>query len=305
MKKKLIVFWSILLVVFLTLFMMPTSIFADTSPSTGIWVNIDDPTGTPSTWNVHVDAYAFNGNGNDCVISVDGNSTTQLITSDDWAYTFDVSGLSAGDYQARVAVMSGVEVLSEITWNFTLFDHTQGITVSADGQTVTWSATDVVSGNKWASLGVSRILPDYHNYDDLLIWIADNPWSFTKTYDLPEGEYIAWLSIQGNDTNIEWTIVDGARTAIKQVEKPWVRDHPMTCYQVWVNENNQFEMVFWWPYKNNNWVRIYNMSGNLVYETNMSLNNPHIVVDLPDGMYTVKTFHDQPEPLQVFVIGKP
>lgn len=31
----------------------------------------------------------------------------------------------------------------------------------------------------------------------------------------------------------------------------------------------------------------------------------NLIVDLPDGMYTVKTFHDQPEPIQIFVIGKP
>jgi len=32
--------------------------------------------------------------------------------------------------------------------------------------------------------------------------------------------------------------------------------------------------------------------------------DPNLIVDLPDGFYTVKTFHDQ-ELLQEFLIGKP
>ena len=89
-------------------------------------------------------------------------------------------------------------------------------------------------------------------------------------------------------------------------EPAWVRPMPMTCWQVWINKNNNFQFVFWYPYKDNNWVRIYDMEGNMVYEVDISLNNPHILVDLPDGMYTVKTFNDDPEtPLQEFIIGKP
>ena len=53
------------------------------------------------------------------------------------------------------------------------------------------------------------------------------------------------------------------------------------------------------------WVRIYDMTGNMVHEMDMPYDNPNIIVDLPDGMYTVKTFHDQAEPIQTFVIGKP
>lgn len=91
----------------------------------------------------------------------------------------------------------------------------------------------------------------------------------------------------------------------EEVEVITVRTHPMTCYQVWINEDNNFEFVFWWEYADNNWVKIYDMSGKMVYEIDMPYDNPNIIVDLPDGMYTVKTFNDQPEPLQTFVIGKP
>jgi len=61
----------------------------------------------------------------------------------------------------------------------------------------------------------------------------------------------------------------------------------------------------WYPYKNNNWVRIYDASGKMVFEIDIPYYNPNLIVDLPDSMYTVKTFHDQPEPLQEFIIGKP
>jgi len=39
----------------------------------------------------------------------------------------------------------------------------------------------------------------------------------------------------------------------------WVRTMPMTCWQVWINEDNNFQLIFWYPYKDENWVRIYDM----------------------------------------------
>ena len=90
------------------------------------------------------------------------------------------------------------------------------------------------------------------------------------------------------------------------VEQVWVRDHPMTCYQVWVNKDNNFEFVFWWEYKSSNWVKIYDMAGNEVFSIDMPFGNAHFIANLPDGMYTVKTFHDGFEKaIQEFIIGKP
>ena len=81
---------------------------------------------------------------------------------------------------------------------------------------------------------------------------------------------------------------------------------PMTCYRVWINEDNNFQFLFWYPYRDNNWVRINDMDGNMVYEIDMPYDNPNLIVDLPDGMYTVKTFNVDPTtPIQTFVIGKP
>ncbi|MCJ7473351.1 MAG: DUF1566 domain-containing protein [Actinobacteria bacterium] len=86
----------------------------------------------------------------------------------------------------------------------------------------------------------------------------------------------------------------------------WVRTMPMTCWQVFINEDNMFEFIFWYPYKDNNWVQIFDIEGNMVYEVDIPLKDPHIIVDLPDGMYNVKTFRFDPEdPIQEFLIGKP
>ena len=85
-----------------------------------------------------------------------------------------------------------------------------------------------------------------------------------------------------------------------------VRTNQMTCWQVWINEDNNFEFIFWWEYANNNWVKIYDMAGNEVFSIDMKKGSTCFEADLPDGMYTVKTFHDNYEaPIQEFIIGKP
>jgi hypothetical protein len=89
------------------------------------------------------------------------------------------------------------------------------------------------------------------------------------------------------------------------VEPVWIRDTEMKCKQIWINGDNNFQFSFIYPYANNNWVKIYDMNGKEVYNIDMPYDNPNIIVDLPDGMYTVKTFNDQPVPIQTFVIGKP
>ena len=87
-------------------------------------------------------------------------------------------------------------------------------------------------------------------------------------------------------------------------EEVWVRTMPMTCWQVWINEDNDFQFIFWYPYKDNNWVKIYDMEDNMVYEVDLPVNDPNLIVDLPDGMYMVRTYHGEVM-LQEFLIGKP
>ncbi len=100
----------------------------------------------------------------------------------------------------------------------------------------------------------------------------------------------------------------GPSTGIIPVVEPepkvGARTHSMTCWRVWINEDNNFQFIFWYPYKDNNWVRIYDMEDNLVFETDLPINNPNLTVDLPEGFYMVKTFHHDTM-LQEFLIGKP
>jgi hypothetical protein len=87
--------------------------------------------------------------------------------------------------------------------------------------------------------------------------------------------------------------------------EPWIRgDRDMVCSLVGVNDNGCFEFVFWYEYADNNWVKIYDMEGNMVYEVDMEYGDAHIQACLADGTYMVKTYHDQTEPLQEFVIAK-
>ena len=113
---------------------------------------------------------------------------------------------------------------------------------------------------------------------------------------------ITRLSFSGSGTIDDPYMIAPSTAGTKK--KVWVRTMPMTCWQVWINEDNNFQFIFWYPYKDKNWVRIYDMEGNMVYEVDVPLDDPNIIVDLPDGFYTVKTFHDQ-EMLQEFLIGKP
>jgi hypothetical protein len=93
------------------------------------------------------------------------------------------------------------------------------------------------------------------------------------------------------------------------IEYRWgqsIRTSELVCQRVWVNEKGNFQFVFWYAYRDNNWVKIYDMSGKEVYSINMPYDNPQFEVSLPNGMYTVKTFSiDQVTPIQTFIIGKP
>ena len=171
----------------------------------------------------------------------------------------------------------------------------------------------------------------YANQDLIFPGLDDDLWywsSSEKAYPSDEFEASAW---QKNVFTNDSLLVDKADSArvravrffeigddetengdtgnnaiVEIIEKPWVRNVDMTCYQVLVNDDNDFEFVFWWEYADNNWVKIYDMAGNEVFSTDMPYGDAHFNADLPDGMYTVKTFHnDMSTPLQEFVIGKP
>jgi hypothetical protein len=146
--------------------------------------------------------------------------------------------------------------------------------------------------NKWTSISY-KISDAWYDY-----------WG----YEIPEFDEISIYAVVkkygiANFDNFSLKEPDGETAELE--EKPWVRDHEMTCWQVWVNQDDAFEFIFVWEYYNNNHVQIFDMNGNLVFTTDMKKGDAHFVAALPDGMYTVKTFHEAGHILQEFVIGKP
>ncbi|MCJ7690638.1 MAG: hypothetical protein MUO60_15165, partial [Clostridiaceae bacterium] len=149
-------------------------------------------------------------------------------------------------------------------------------------------------------------------------WLTSSSWDLKFEENLPAGNYFYRIAIQAFDQ--DWNLIDevidtkyyftigstGQQVSVAEPEPVWVRTMPMTCWQIFINEDNMFEFIFWYPYKDNNWVQIFDMEGNMVYEVDVPLDDPHIIVDLPDGMYNVKTFRFDPDsPIQEFIIGKP
>ena len=114
----------------------------------------------------------------------------------------------------------------------------------------------------------------------------------TLTYTMDDTEYTV---------DYDWSM-EGWEEITRQ---PVRRVNDMTCYQINITEDNKFELVFWYEYENNNWITIYDTDGNLVYRKDFSYGQPTVIIDLPDGTYTVKTFHEEGKILQEFVIGKP
>ena len=173
---------------------------------------------------------------------------------------------------------------------------------------------DAVDGNNpFAYIkgdGISRQgqLVDAARHD---ILSEDRPMAIPGDY--PEGTYVVQTDAEGQVTSttdekasVAYTLIISRCVPGAKAESVWVRKLPMTCYKVWVNDAGCFKFVFFWEYKNNNWVKIYDMDGNEVFSINMRYGNPRFEACLDDGIYTVKTFHnDMKNPIQEFLIGKP
>ena len=134
--------------------------------------------------------------------------------------------------------------------------------------------------------------------------------------DYPTGTYIVYGNIWDSDLNcyaeVEYKLIisrclPSSKAAQPEPEPMWVRgDRDMVCYKIEVNDNGCFEFVFWWEYKDNNWVKIYDKDGNEVFSIDIPYGKAHFEACLSDGTYTVKTFHnDMENPIQEFTIGKP
>jgi hypothetical protein len=115
----------------------------------------------------------------------------------------------------------------------------------------------------------------------------------------PDGWY---LDVYNSELVID---TKNGKTVIASEPQPWVRNHEFQCWQVWVNEANQFEFVFVWEYANNNHVQILDKDGNIVFYIDLPKGGCHFVADLPDGTYTVQNYHEYGHILREFVISKP
>ena len=111
-------------------------------------------------------------------------------------------------------------------------------------------------------------------------WYSD---SFSVTsatsYENIRISFIVSLNGRAYFDNISLTYDDGSSTTKPPSEeaeeevviKPSVRTHAMTCCDVWINQDNDFEFIFYWEYRDNNWVKIYDMAGNEVFSIDLSI----------------------------------
>ena len=190
---------------------------------------------------------------------------------------------------------------------------------SDTGITEDYSDSYTDSGSDDYTLGSLHYYVDYTVYAEIEEHVADQSnslyfeWYENGYVENAEEEDLGYyeFSDSGHDT-YTYTIdgEDYTQDYDYSVEGWWkiirqsVRVNDMTCYQVNLTEDNEFELVFWHEYANNNWITVFDTNGNLVYRKDFSYGRPTVVVDLPNGTYTVKTFHEEGKILQEFTIGK-
>jgi hypothetical protein len=161
-------------------------------------------------------------------------------------------------------------------------------------------------------IGDFQVLNGFLPLDISNTFSQDGSWNFGP-YDIVTVEGIgtpevstSFIRLLGASSKILSTFQEFYGATIKYTWGQSVRTSELVCQSVWVNEKGNFQFVFWYSYRDNNWVKIYDMSGKEVYSIDMPYDNPQFEVSLPDGMYTVKTFHVDPAtPIQTFIIGKP
>jgi len=146
---------------------------------------------------------------------------------------------------------------------------------------------------------------EHKSYSILQKWNEQNPGIPIKNFDNIWIDLLISAASNVGELDVRFDNLSLSLPSETAADPVWIRTQEMTCKRVWINEEGKFQFSFIYPYRDNNWVKIYDMSGKEVFVIDIPYDNPNIIVDLPDGMYTVKTFHDQPEPLQTFIIGKP
>jgi hypothetical protein len=200
------------------------------------------------------------------------------------------------------------QYISTSNKNLTLSLDIKPVDYAIGGIYVYFELSKGATNHGWAQNSYNSL--PLNSWTNVSFKISD-AWYDKYTTSLPDFDQI-YLEFWTDDyteafmDNIELTYPETSATV---VVPSWVRTMPMTCYRVWINEDNNFQFVFLYPYKDNNWVKIYAMNpdgtaGKEVFSVDMPHSNPNLIVDLPDGMYIVKTYHSD-KPIQEFVIGKP
>jgi len=131
---------------------------------------------------------------------------------------------------------------------------------------------------------------NFDRWDILGKYVWPNPEPYAKTYEEEIEKLKNWLLARS-----EW--IDSNIDSLQ---------YEMVCSKIAVNDDGCFEFVFSWEYDHNNLVYIYDMEDTEVFSIDMPLGAANFEACLPDGMYTVRTFHDDMEtPIQEFIIRKP
>jgi hypothetical protein len=310
MKKIFKNVFLIFVIIITTISFAPSSIFAN-GGTFGFESYSDSPL-EPSYFIL----WADNCDGLPYEFVITENSTevykeTGTINNNQW-YKLIETTLLEGDYNLKLTVNSyapAESTLQVINWhgNDTRLDVNTGS--SCTDTIFNMGCKYFVNEDEWY-LRVKKYLGsgtwgEGYSFNGV---VDDDPWTHSENLLLGEGLYLATFNIHSaHDYEIFSINSCNKSDSSVEIEEPvWIRDHEMTCYQVWINEDNNFEFVFWWEYANNNWVKIYDMNDNEVFSIDMEKGNAHFEAVLPDGMYTVKTFHNGFEtPIQEFLIGKP
>jgi len=329
MKKALLFILISFILISLIIIPLPTKIFANGSSCT---LNVTPAmAGLETTFDMHFEncqTYTYNLDyGYDAVVGVINNSPENISKKQ----IFSFPGQYTADLIVFIDANIGVSLLYNSNEDTLICQETVTFTVPENpdiGMNITPGYSTVIEllnnleNIEHYTLIVFKFcgsieelfsLSEEEIEDRIILFeedIAGDPDGKVYNLSLSDGGYIALFGASGpgiEAIDIEYFKVGTGcgDSTDESIEPVWVRNVDMTCYQVWINEDNSFEFVFWWEYRDNNWVKIYDMAGNEVFSIDMPYGDAHFIANLPDGMYTVKTFHDQPEQLQTFIIGKP
>ena len=270
MKKKLLILPFIL--VFIFTFLPLNYLFAVPTEFNGHYYEvINTPEAGGKTW-------------------TDAKNAAESLTYNDGSVTYEGYLVTITSQEEQDFIITLLQNLGYSCWIGAYQEPSPG-----DGPADGWYW---VTGESWGYTNWRPGEPNDSNNTE------DNQENYAATDTSGEWNDLGNVTYFTNGYIVEYNKPTEVKKSGGTAEPVWARTMPMTCYRVWINEDGDFQFIFWYPYADNNWVRIYDMNGNMVYETDMPYDNPNLIVDLPDGMYTVKTFHDQPAPIQEFMIGK-